>query len=136
MKSIVLVDSTGKCKIDGQRTQSIKDNDDGLHIISPGSTLSAPGKKKGQLSLAHALALEAVGQLQSTFRKNKMLKVIFINASESVEAKHQKKYDQMTQYREALKLIQTNFTIMDLKSLGGLSYACNVSHYVSFEFQV
>ena len=118
MKSIVLVDSTGKCKIDGQRTQSIKDNDDGLHIISPGSTLSAPGKKKGQLSLAHALALEAVGQLQSTFRKNKKLKVIFINASESVEAKHQKKYDQMTQYREALQLNQTNFTIMDLKSLG------------------
>ena len=118
MKSIVLVDSTGKCKIDGQETQSIKDRDGGFHIISPGSTLSAPGKKKGQLSLAHALALEADGQLQSTFRKNKKLKVIFINASESVEAKHQKKYDQMTQYREALQLIQTNFTIMDLKSLG------------------
>ena len=112
------MDSTGKCKIDGQRTQSIQDNDDGLHIISPGSTLSAPGKKKGELSLAHALALEAVGQLQSTFRKNKMLKVILISASESVEAKHQKKHDQMMQYREALKLIQTNFTIMDLKSLG------------------
>ena len=118
MKSIVLVDSTGKCKIDGQRTQSIKDNDDGLHIISPGSTLSAPGKKKGQLSLAHALALEADGQLQSTFKEDKPLKVIFINASESVEAKQQKKYDQMTQYREALELNQTNFTIMDLKSLG------------------
>ena len=136
MKSIVLVDSTGKCKIDGQRTQSIQDNDDGLHIISPGSTLSAPGKKKGQLSLAHALALEAVGQLQSTFRKNKMLKVIFINASGSVQAKQQKKYDQMTQYREALELNQTSFTIMDLKSLGCLSYPCNVFHYVSFEFQV
>ena len=118
MKSIVLVDSTGKCKTDGQDTQSIKDGDDGFHIISPGSTLSAPGKKKGQLSLAHALALEADRQLQSTFKEDKDLKVIFINASQSVEAKQQKKYDQMTQYREALELCQTNFTIMDLKSLG------------------
>ena len=136
MNSIVLVDSTGKCKINGQKISINKVSDYGLRIISPGDTLSAPGKKKGQLSLAHALALEADGQLQSTFRKNKKLKVIFINASESVEAKHQKKYDQMTQYREALGLCQTNFTIMDLKSLGKLSYPCNVSHYVSFEFQL
>ena len=112
------MDSTGKCKTDGQDTQSIKDGDDGFHIISPGSTLSAPGKKKGQLSLAHALALEADGQLQSTFKEDQPLKVIFINASQSVEPKQQKKYDQMTQYREALGLCQTSFTIMDLKSLG------------------
>ena len=112
------MDSTGKCKTDGQDTQSIKDGDDGFHIISPGSTLSAPGKKKAQLSLAHALALEADGQLQSTFKEDKPLKVIFINASQSVEPKQQKKYDQMTQYREALGLCQTSFTIMDLKSLG------------------
>ena len=65
-----------------------------------------------------------------------MLKVIFINASGSVQAKKKKKYGQMTQYRKGLELNHTNFTIMDLKSLGKLSYPCNVSHYVSFEFQV
>ena len=47
-----------------------KVSDYGLRIISPGGTLSAPGKKKGQQSLAHALALDADGQLQSTFRKD------------------------------------------------------------------
>ena len=40
----------------------------------------------------------------------------------------------MTQYGKALELNQTNFTIMDFKSLGRLSYTCNVSHYESFEF--
>ena len=62
--------------------------------------------------------------------------MIFINASGSVQAKQQKTYDQMTQYREALELHQTSFTIMDLKSPGCLSYPCNVFHYVNFEFQV
>ena len=70
MNSIVLVDRTGKCKINGQENSIKKVNDDGLRIISPGGTLSAPGKKKGQQSLAHALALDADGQLQSTFRKD------------------------------------------------------------------
>ena len=90
MNSIALVDSTGKCKIDGQETQSIKDHDERFHIISPGSSLSAPGKKKNQLSLAHALALEADQRLFSTLKEDKNLKVIFINGSQSVEAKQQK----------------------------------------------
>ena len=70
MNSIVLVDSTGKCKINEQK-KSIKEGSDyGHRIISPGGTLSAPGKKKSQQSLAHALALDADGQLQSTFTKD------------------------------------------------------------------
>ena len=70
MNSIVLVDSSGKCRINGQKNSIKKVSDYDLRIISPGGTLSAPGEKKSQQSLAHALALDADGQLQSTFRKD------------------------------------------------------------------
>ena len=102
MKGVVLVDSTGQCKIDGKGTQSIIDQDEVLHIISPGSSLSAPGSNKNQLTLAHALAVETYRRLTQTLEENKDVMVIFINGSQSVEAKQQKKYVQMTQYREAL----------------------------------
>ena len=70
MNSIVLVDSTGKCKINGQKISINKVSDYGLRIISPAGTPSAPDEKKSQQSLAHALALDEDGQLQSTFRKD------------------------------------------------------------------
>ena len=42
MNAVVLADSTGHGKIRGRRTQSVIDKDGVLHIISPGSSLSAP----------------------------------------------------------------------------------------------
>ena len=132
MKGVALVDSTGQCKIDGKGTQSIIDQDERFHIISPGSTLSAPGRKRNQLSLAHALALQADLRLFSTLKEDKDLKVIFINGSQSVEAKQQTKYDQMTQYREALGLLQTDFTIMSLRSLGFLCFPFQSVPYCEF----
>ena len=103
-----------------------------FNIISPGSSLSAPGSNRNQLSLAHALALEADLRLFSTLEEDKDLKVIFINGSQSVEAKQQKKYDQMTQYREALGLLQTDFTIMSLRSLGFLCFPFQFVPYCEF----
>ena len=59
MNALALTDSTGYGKIRGSRTQSVFDKERRvLHIISPGSSLSAPGSKKNQRSLAHALAVE------------------------------------------------------------------------------
>ena len=46
MNSIVLVDSTGKCKINGQKISINKVSDYGLRIISPAGTPSAPDEKK------------------------------------------------------------------------------------------
>ena len=46
------------------------------------------------------------------------MKVVFINASESVMSKQkQHQYEQMKLYREALQLLETDFTIMSLQSL-------------------
>ena len=132
MKGVVLVDSTGQCKIDGKGTQSIIDQDKVFHIISPGSSLSAPGRNMNQLSLAHALALEADLRLFSTLEEDKDLKVVFIDGSRSVEAVQKEKYDQMTQYREALGLLQTDFTIMSLQSLGFLCFPFQSAAYCGF----
>ena len=94
--------------------------------------MSAPGSNKNQLSLAHALAVEADWRLIQTLEENKDVKVIFINGSQSVEAKQQQKYDQMTQYREALGLLQTDFTIMSLQSLGFLCFPFQSVSYCGF----
>ena len=87
-------------------TQSIIDQDEVFHIISPGSSLSAPGSKKNQRSLAHALAVETDPQLRQALAEDKDMKVVFINASESVRSKQQQKYEQMTRYRKALHLLK------------------------------
>ena len=49
--------------------------------------------------------------------EDRELKVVLINASESVESKNPQTYEQMRQYRKALVLMETDFTIMSLKSL-------------------
>ena len=115
MNALVLADSTGYGKSRGRRTQSVIDKDGVFHIISPGSSLSAPGSKKNQRSLAHALAVETDPQLRQALAEDKDMKVVFINASESVRSKQQQKYEQMTRYRKALHLLETDFTIMSLQ---------------------
>ena len=118
MNALALADSTGCGKISGRRTQSVIGKDGVFHIISPGSSLSAPGYAKNQRSLAHALAVETDPQLSQALAEDKDMKVVFINASESVRSKQQQhKYEQMTLYREALQLLETDFTITSLQSL-------------------
>ena len=92
MNAVALTDSTGYGKIRGSRTQSVFDPARRvLHIISPGSSLSAPGSKKNQRSLAHALAVETNPLLTEALEEDKDVKVIFINGCESVGSKQQKK---------------------------------------------
>ena len=118
MNALVLADSTGGGKISGRRTQSVIGEDGVFHIISPGSSLSSPGYAKNQRSLAHALAVETHPQLSQALAEDKDMKVVFINASESVMSKQkQHQYEQMKLYREALQLLETDFTIMSLQSL-------------------
>ena len=118
MNALVLTDSTGYGKIRGSRTQSVFDAARRvLHIISPGSSLSAPGSTKNQRSLAYALAVETNPLLTEALEEDKDVKVIFINACESVGSKQQKKYEQMTRYRKAIDQLETDFTIMSLQSL-------------------
>ena len=87
-------------------------------LSSPGSSLSSPGKAPKQLSLARALAVEKDTQLRQALQEDRIVKVVFINASDSVQSKRkQQGYEQMKLYREALQLFETNITIMSLQSL-------------------
>ena len=91
MNALALTDSTGYGKITGSRTQSVFDKERGVfHIISPGSSLSAPGSKKNQRSLAHALAVETHPLLTEALAQDKHVKGIFINGCQSVGSKQQK----------------------------------------------
>ena len=118
MNALVLADSTGSGKISGRRTQSVIGDDGVFHIISRGSTLSSPGYAKNQLSLAHALAVETHPQLRQALAEDKDMKVVFINASDSVMSKQkQHQYEQMKLYCEALQLLETDSTIMSLQCL-------------------
>ena len=118
MIAMALADSTGYGKIRGSRTQSVIGEEGTVfHIISPGSSLSAPGSKKNQRSLAHALAVETNPLLSEALEQDKHVKVIFMNGCQSVGSKQQKKYEQMTRYRKAMDLLETDFTIMSLQSL-------------------
>ena len=118
MNAVALTDSTGYGKTRESRTRSVIDEDGSVfHIISPGSSLSAPGSKKNQWSLAHALAVETNPLLTAALEQDKHVKVIFINGCQSVGSKQQNKYEQMTRYRKALDLLETDFTIMSLQSL-------------------
>ena len=95
--SLALTDCTGVGKITGTTTESFFDDERGVfHIISPGSCLCAPGSKKNQHSLAHSLAVETNPLLTEVLAQEKHVKVIFINGRESVRAKQQKKYEQVT----------------------------------------
>ena len=115
---LVLADSTGQGKTDFQDTWSVLDDNEVFHIISPSSSLSSPGKAPKQLSLAHALAVENDTRLRQALEENRIMKVVFINASDSVMSKKkQQQYRQMKLYREALQLPETDFTIMSLQSL-------------------
>ena len=88
------------------------------HCLPPGSSLSSPGKAPKQLSLARALAVEKDTQLRQALQEDRIVKVVFINASDSVQSKRkQQGYEQMKLYREALQLFETNITIMSLQSL-------------------
>ena len=87
-------------------------------LSSPGSSLSSPGKAPKQLSLARALAVEKDTQLRQALQEDRIVKVVFINASDSVQSKRkQQGYEQMKLYREALQLSETNITILSLQSL-------------------
>ena len=75
-------------------TQSIIDQDNVFHIISPGSSLSAPGSNRNLLLLAHALALEADLRLFSMLEEDKDLKVIFLMVLTAWRQSHRQKNDQ------------------------------------------
>ena len=64
------------------------------HIISPSSSLSAPGSNRNQLLLAHALVLEADLRLFSMLEEDKDLKVIFLMVLTAWRQSHRQKYDQ------------------------------------------
>ena len=132
MNGLVLADSTGQGKTGFQDTRSVLDDNEVFHIISPSSSLSSPGKAPKQLSLAHALAVENDTRLRQALEENRIMKVVFINASDSVMSKKkQQQYRQMKLYREALQLPETDFTIMSMQSL-----VCSFFVYVVFVFFV
>ena len=117
INELTLADSTGCGKTGCQHTRSVLDGHN-FHIVSPGSSLSSPGKAPKQLSLARALAVEKDTQLRQALQEDRIVKVVFINASDSVQSKRkQQRYEQMKLYREALQLPETNITIMSLQSL-------------------
>ena len=117
MNGLVLADSTGQGKTGFQDTRSVLDGNEVFHIISPVRSLTAPGSKKNQWSLARALAVETNPLLSAALEQDQHVKVIFINGCQSVGSKQQKKYEQMTRYRKAMDLLETDFTIMSLPSL-------------------
>ena len=62
--------------------------------------------------------VETHPELSQALAEVKEMKVVFINASDSVMSKQkQHQYEQMKLYREALQLLETDFTIMSLQSL-------------------
>ena len=71
MNGVFLVDSTGQAKIDGTGTQSIIEQHAVFHIFFSGSSQSASGSDRNQLSLAHALAPAADLRLFSTLEEDK-----------------------------------------------------------------
>lgn len=117
---LALTDSTGYGKLVNMKTQKtefVHDCQQGIfHIISPGAALSAAGNKN-QLALAHALkmALQDNAVLKDVLSENLKTKVIFIKAKDSCKAKPTQ-YKRMEDYREAMDLKETDFTIMSLES--------------------
>ena len=115
MNALALTDDTGYGKTSGSEADSFFDELRGVfHIISPGSCLCAPGRRKNQPSLAHCLAVENNPLLTQVLAQVNDVKVIFINGHDSVMATEQKKYEQMTSYRQAMHLPETKFTIRSL----------------------
>ena len=105
VNALVLANSTGHGNTDFRHTRSVLDNHWVRHIISPSSALSSPKKAPKQLSLARALAVENDPRLRQGLAKDKVMKVVSINASARVMSKQkQKRYEQMKLYREALQL--------------------------------
>ena len=79
MNAVALTDSTGYGKTRESRTRSVIDEDGSVfHIISPGSSLSAPGSKKNQWSLARALAVETNPLLSAALEQDQHVKVILL----------------------------------------------------------
>ena len=115
MNALALTDDTGHGKTSGSKAVSFFHEPEGVfHIISPGSCLCAPGRRQNQPSLAHCLAVENNPLLTQVLAQVKDVKVIFINGHDSVTATEQKKYEQMTLYRQAMHLPETKFTIRSL----------------------
>ncbi len=111
MNALALTDGTGYGKISGTEADSFFDELRGVfHIISPGSCLCAPGRRKNQPSLAHCLAVENNPLLTQVLAQVKDVKVIFINGHDSVMATEQTKYEQMTLYRQFIHVPETKFT--------------------------
>ena len=113
MNALALTDDTGHGKAPGSEAVSFL-HEGVFHIISPGSCLCAPGRRQNQPSLAHCLAVENNPLLTQVLAQVNDVKVIFINGHDSVMATEQKKYEQMTSYRQAMHLPETKFTIRSL----------------------
>ena len=113
MHALALTDDTGHGKAPGSEAVSFL-HEGVFHIISPGSCLCAPGRRQNQPSLAHCLAVENNPLLTQVLAQVNDVKVIFINGHDSVMATEQKKYEQMTLYRQVMHLPETKFTIRSL----------------------
>ena len=115
MNALALTDDTGHGRAPGSEAVSyLHELEAVFHIISPGSCLCAPGRRQNQPSLAHCLAVENNPLLTQVLAQVRDVKVIFINGHDSVMATEQKKYEQMTLYRQVMHLPETKFTIRSL----------------------
>ena len=109
MHALALTDDTGQGKAPGSEAVSFV-HEGVFHIISPGSCLCAPGRRQNQPSLAHCLAVENNPLLTQVLAQVNDVKVIFINGHDTVMVTEQKKYEQMTLYRQVMHLPETKFT--------------------------
>ena len=111
MNALALTDDTGYGKTSGSKAVSFFHELQGVfRIISPGSCLCAPGRRQNQPSLAHCLAVENNPLLTQVLAQVNDVKVIFINGHDTVMVTEQKKYEQMTLYRQVMHLPETKFT--------------------------
>ena len=109
MHALALTDDTGQGKAPGSEAVSFV-YEGVFHIVSPGSCLCASGRRQNQPSLAHCLAVENNPLLTQVLSQVNDVKVIFINGHDTVMVTEQKKYEQMTLYRQVMHLPETKFT--------------------------
>ena len=111
MNALALTDDTGHGRAPGSKAVScLHELEAVFHIISPDSCLCAPGRRQNQPSLAHCLAAENNPLLTQALAQVEDVKVIFINGHDTVMVTEQKKYEQMTLYRQVMHLPETKFT--------------------------
>ena len=106
---MVLADDFGQGEAPGSKAVSFL-YEGVFHSISPGNCWCAQGHKQSQPSLANCLAVENNPLLIQVMAQMNDVKVIFINAHDTVMVTEQQKYEQMSLYRQMIHLPETRFT--------------------------